>query len=219
MRLFVNTCVPQRVKSFSVNNNYTYIIASLPCLSTTFRPESGTVTQMLDWIKSQLGPLDRERVEFVQTGFNPEKLDRDFYIRAFSSKNRFIREFFGADLRLRNAKVRFLNAALGRPADKDTIAPENAPDGEDKKRIDGIFSAERNLVQRERMMDDFLWESADSLTLMSSFSLDNVLAITVKLCIIGRWLSLDEESGRQLLRQLVGQMRSNYGNIDFNTQI
>lgn len=172
---------------------------------------------MLEWIRSQLDSKDGSVAQLVESGFDSKKLCKEFYIGAFSSRSRFVREFFGADLRLRNAKVRYLNEALERPLDKDILEVEEAPYGDDDKKFSAIFAPYKNLLERERMMDDFLWEKADEITRMSSFCLDNVLALIAKLCIINRWLTLDQETGKQMLRHLVGELRSSCGQIEFKT--
>lgn len=214
----MNTCVPQREKYFSVNSNYTYIIASIPFLTRDFRPETGNCADILAWIRSQLEGRDKAQAEFVESLFEPDNLNGEFYSRAFSSKSRFVREFFGADLRLRNAKVRYLNASIGRPSDKDILEVEGAAKSDDAGALAEIFAPGKDLLERERMMDAFLWGKADELTRMSSFSLDNVLAVTAKLCIIKRWLTLDDKTGKEMLRRLVGDLRGTYGKIEFQTE-
>lgn len=197
-----------------MNNNYTYIVASIPVLSPGYKPEGGSVMPVVDWIRGQLSEKDRASVDFVCNGFDSSKLDREFYLGAFKARDGFTREFFAADLQLRNAKVRYLNKALERPEDQDVMKIEDAPEVASAARIDKIFTGD-NLLERERAIDNFLWETADQITLMMNFKLANILAITAKLCIIERWLALDDKAGRELLSQLVTGIRGTYGNINF----
>lgn len=199
-----------------MNKNYTYIIASIPALDPSFKPSDGSVKSTVEWIISQLDGKDAEAAAFVTDGFSTDKLDRSFYEKAFNSRVPFIKDYFGADLRLRNAKVRFLNDRLGRPAGTDIIEIDNAPQADDSNRINAIFTGE-DLLVRERAIDDFLWATADELTLFKWFKLENVLAIIVKLMIIERWLALDEHKGRELLWRLIINVRGTYGKIEFNT--
>lgn len=199
-----------------MNKNYTYIIASTPALDPSFRPSGDSVKSTVEWIVSQLDGKDAAGAALVKDGFCTDKLDREFYERAFKSGIPFIRDYFGADLRLRNAKVRYLNSQLGRPDGTDVMEIEGAPRADDAGRINAVF-AEKDLLAREKAIDDFLWETADSLTLFKWFRLENVLAIIVKLLIIERWMALDEEKGRELLRSLVTGVRGTYGKIEFNT--
>lgn len=196
-------------------NNYTYIIASIPHLEPGSRAfEGGSVMPMIDWIESQLGEADRKKCSFVRKGFTPSELNEDFYIQAFKARDGFTREFFAMDLALRNAKVEYLNKSLDRAPGTDVIKLENAPQTGSSAAIARIFDGD-NLLEREKAIDDFLWKAADEITLMKNFQLANILAIVAKLCIIERWLALDEEKGRELLSQLVSGIRGTYGTIKF----
>lgn len=186
-------------------------------LSPDFKPEEGTCRKTLEWIASQLDASDIEKMRIVTDGFKGENLSRDFYLRALSGKDGFIRKFFTADLNLRNAKVEYLNRELGRPAGKDIMQIDGLGEDSDADRINAIFTG-RDLLERERSIDRYLWDKADEITLFESFTLGKVLAIVVKLCIIERWLSLDPETGRSMLHKLTDDMRGTYGKIEFDTK-
>ncbi len=170
---------------------------------------------MLEWIRTQLEGDDAAKMDIVTDGFVPERLTGEFYRRALDSGNRFLAAFFGADLALRNAKAEYLNASLGRPAGTDTIdigVSREFPDG----KLAGIFATE-GLLERERAIDAFLWDTAEESIVFEGFTLDRVLAIVARLCIVERWLALDREQGQRMLQSLVGSVRGTYGNIEFNS--
>lgn len=203
-----------------MSGNYTYIIASLPLLDRDFKPSKGSCAEMVSWIRTQLDSRDAVKLDFVNRGFVPEELTQDFYEAALSDKDAFIRSFFTSDLLLRNAKTAYLNRELGRPEGTDVITfwedSQVKVDGQDvdTAAIDRIFTGS-DLLERERAIDDFLWKEADRITLFKYFTLDNVLAVAVKLHIIDRWLSLDDETGRAMLKELIGKIRGTYGKIEF----
>ena len=60
-------------------------------------------------------------LDLLLEGYDPDKLDAEFYRRALAHGNRFIREWFRFDLDLRNATVAFLNDSLGRPEGQDLV--------------------------------------------------------------------------------------------------
>lgn len=159
---------------------------------------------------------DIRKVEFVQRGFTPSELDEAFYKEALASKSSFIKGLFTSDLRLRNAKVSYLNKALGRAEGTDIMDIDTEAAAEYDNAIASIFSIE-SLLDRERAIDDFLWKRADELNLFNYFTLDNILGVVAKLCIIERWLALDDQTGRELLARLIGEVRGSYGNIEFDT--
>ncbi len=197
-----------------MNNNYTYIIASIPALTPDWKVEGGSVVPIIEWIKGQLSAKDAAAVDFVCSGFDSKNLCEDFYRNAFKARDGFTSEFFAQDLALRNAKVQYLNRALGREENMDVMNIEDAPVGDSAASLAKIFAG-GNLLEREKAIDDFLWNKADEITVMLNFKLANILAIVTKLCIIERWLSLDENTGRELLRELVTGIRGTYGIIKF----
>ena len=192
-------------------NNYEYIIACLPDLRRD--GIAIDVPAVMDSIVSQCSKADRKLVDFLLEGFNGDSLDEDFYKRALSHKNRFIREYFSYDLDVRNAKVDFLNSSLGRPAGQDTMFPAryevNAFDDRDK--VDAILSG-NDILERERGLDGLMWDRIDDITRMDVFNFDIILAFMAKLQITGRWLKLDEQTGRELFRKLVADIRQTYDN-------
>lgn len=192
-------------------NNYEYIIACLPDLRRD--GIAIDVPAVMDSIVGPCSKADRKLVDFLLEGFNGDSLDEDFYKRALSHKNRFIREYFSYDLDVRNAKVDFLNSSLGRPAGQDTMFPAryevNAFDDRDK--VDAILSG-NDILERERGLDGLMWDRIDDITRMDVFNFDIILAFMAKLQITGRWLKLDEQTGRELFRKLVADIRQTYDN-------
>ncbi len=192
-------------------NNYEYIIAGLPLLSSDGRdaPDAGI---LLDEIRAQLSGKDRETLDFLLKGYDPEALGRDFYLEALKHRNRFIRKYFELDLGMRNAKVEYLNSSLHRPAGKDIVTlydEEENPVFEAKGEVDAILGGD-DILTRERAIDDFYWKSVDEITVMDVFDLDLILAFVVKLKLVDRWMRLDEQTGRELFRKLVSEIKDNY---------
>ena len=53
-----------------------------------------------------------------------------------------------------------------------------------------------------------MWEKADSLTELDLFDIDIILAFIAKIEIADRWSKLDEDTGRELFRRLVNEIRN-----------
>lgn len=187
-------------------NNYEYIIAGLPVLQPDYRGKLDT-DSVLEEIRSQLSEKDSATLDFLLGGWG-EDLDEEFYRSASRSSNAFIREFFAYDLQMRNAKVSFLNKELGRPAGQDVVAfgPE---DFDDLPKVDEVL-AMKDILGRERGLDDLLWAKIDELTVMHVFDMDAILGFTAKLKIVDRWTRLDPETGREMFRRLVRDLKDNY---------
>lgn len=189
-------------------NNYEYIIASLPVLQSDSRAQIDT-QEILSQIEEQLSGRDRRSLNTLLKGFDTESLDAGFYISAASDSSAFIRGYFDYDLGVRNCKVEYLNAALGRPAGQDILSIEEEPsEMEDREKVQQVLSR-TDILERERGLDDLMWDKIDELTSMQVFTLDVILGFVAKLQIINRWLRLDPQRGRELFRQLVEEIRNN----------
>ena len=210
-------------------SNFEYIISSLPYLTMDFKyaGQAGFNSVISD-IKRDLDEKDQGLVEFLLKGFSDKELNADFYAAALRHRNRFLREYFRFDLNLRNAKVRYLNAQLGREPDQDVMTGED-PEAEDVDidgfrftggefeealKVDNIL-ADKDLVSREKGLDDLLWDKIDGLSTFHYFDIEAVLAYIAKLHIVTRWLNLDEEVGRDVFRRLLKDVRGTYKGVKY----
>lgn len=195
-------------------HNYEYIIAGLPVLDADARKaEAAGTAALMEEIREQLCPSDRKVLDFLIDSYDPDKLTEEFYRKALSHPRRFIRDYFTFDLQLRNAKTAWLNSSLGRPEGQDEIRLEGMEDAvfECEAEAEEVLGGS-DILKRERGLDDLVWRKVEELTCMDVFDLELILAFTVKLRIIERWLRLDPESGRGLFRKLVSEIRSTYDN-------
>ena len=67
-----------------------------------------------------------------------------------------------------------------------------------------------NFIANEREIDMLRWNKIDELTLFEYFTIDKVLAYTIKLDIAYRWLALDEEKGRIIFKQIIKDIKSGF---------
>ena len=214
-------------------DNYEYIIASLPVLTPEYKyPEGENFDSFLGSIRGQLSEKDAAVLDTLLEGYDARGLTPDFYQRVLSHPCPFIREYFRFDLNFRNAKVEFLNKELGRPAGKDVMSGKGGPEDE-KLDIDlyrfrgGEFEemaateqalSHSSLLEREKALDQVVWDKIDSLATFHSFDLTTILAYVAKLHIADRWLALDEARGRELFKQLVGEVRSTFKGVNYTEE-
>ena len=195
-------------------NNYEYIVASLPVLASDYRGPLDT-DEIIGEIRAQLSPKDEALLDTLLKGFDADSLDAEVYRKALASRDRFIAGYFSYDLDVRNCRVAYLNKALGRPEGQDImVLNEDEPrEFEDLEKVNAVLQGSDTLG-RERGLADILWERIDSLTLMEVFTLDQILGFVAKLQIVARWLRLDPQSGRELFRKLVEEIRNNKKSIE-----
>ena len=77
-------------------------------------------------------------------------------------------------------------------------------------------SRTRELVSREKGLDEMMWNKIDELNTFDYFNVSTVLGYIAKLKIIDRWLKLDEATGREMFRQLVSEIRGTFKGVEFN---
>jgi len=200
-------------------DNYVYIVSSVPELlkDWSFEKEFDS-SSIIDEMKSLCSTEDNALIDSILDGFKGDRLCREFYLEMLKSKNHFIREYFTFDLQMRNAKVRFLNTALHREATKDMIFLDEdeseLSDFEELPAIEKVLAG-KDILVREKGLDDIMWEKVDSLIPFNLFDMDVILSIVVKLKIIQRWLILDENTGREYFKSLTDQMLSSYSGIEY----
>jgi hypothetical protein len=205
-------------------NNYEYIIASLPDITTGWKFGEKGPHDYIDEITSSCTEKDRKLIEFLMSGYLDENLNPEFYLKALTHKDKFIREYFRFDLNVRNAKVKYLNKALGRPADKDVLSfPEGTPEQvmefiseefEEATALDNVLGA-GDILSRERGLDDLMWAKIDNLTLFNYFDIDVILGFIAKLNIVARWFKLDEQTGREMFKRLVDEVRGTFKGVEY----
>ena len=207
-------------------NNYTYIIAGLPDFTPDWRQGDKSLEDYLAQVKELLSEKDKETLRLIEDGFNKEKIGLEFYKEALANRSTFIQEFFQFDLNVRNAKVRYLNQALGRDPQKDVLSLAD-PDAEEKgieveepefkeaARLQAILEG-KDILARERGIDDLYWDKIDEITLFDYLNFSKILGMVVKMMIIRRWLLLDEEAGRAMFKRLVDEVRGTFKGVEYN---
>ena len=207
-------------------NNYVYIIAGLPDFTPDWRQGDKSLEEYLCQVKELLSAKDQETVRLIEDGFDKEKIGQEFYKEALGHGNAFIRDFFQFDLNVRNAKVRYLNQALGRDPLKDVLSLRD-PDADDMgmeieepefkeaARLQAILEG-CDILARERGIDDLYWDKIDELTLLDYLNFDRILGVVVKMMIIRRWLQLDEQTGREMFKRLVDEIRGTFKGVEYN---
>lgn len=199
-------------------NNYHYIVAGLPVLSHDWNPGEHTPESIRAEILEQCSEKDRKTIGMLEKGFVDENLTEDFYRQALASRNRFVRDYFRFDLNVRNAKVRYLNEALGRDPKKDVIVlteDDSQDEFEEVSKLDAVLHG-KDILERERGIDDLMWDKIDEMTTYDYFDIEAILGFLAKLHIVERWYILDEKTGREMFHKLVDEVRGTFKGVRFD---
>lgn len=197
-------------------NNYYYIVAGLPELSKDAMRTDMDAGALTEEIKSQCSRADAAVISLLEKSWTADNLTENFYREVLACGNDFLKKWFKFDLDVRNAKVAYLNEALGREKDRDIIRTGEDETGETFEEASKVASvlATDDIIARERGIDDLYWEKADELTLFHYFDLTVILGFIVKMKIVDRWLRLDEQTGREMFRKLVDEVRSTFRGVE-----
>ena len=207
-------------------SNYIYIIAGLPDFTPDWKQGDKSLDEILNQVRELLSEKDNEVLDFIIKGFDKDQIGLEFYKEALAHRIGFIREFFRFDFDVRNQKVRYLNNALGRAPEKDVLkltdpeAEENGlepeePEFKESAKLQTILE-KNDILSRERGIDDLYWDKIDELTLFDYLNFDKILGMMVKMMIIRRWLILDEETGREMFKKLVDEVRGTFKGVEYN---
>ena len=191
-------------------SNYEYIIAGLPVLQKDAAASSSNpnADEIIDEIRSLLSDRDAARLDFLLRGFDSENLNADFYSEALKSRSEFIRRYFAYDLLVRNTRTAWLNKSLGRAEGTDIVTVEQDTDiSEEVPAIDEVLS-QKDILARERELDSLMWNRIEEINVIKVFDLDVILGFVACLKIVDRWIKLDPQTGRELFRKLVEEIRS-----------
>ena len=195
-------------------DNYVYIVAGLPELTSGFENTGFDYAAVKESIVELLSEKDQQLVELMEEGFDENTLGADFYAKAAESKNRFIREYFDFDGRLRNMKVNYLAKRLGKNGEDFMVELPEA-DFDEEKQIQDIL-ADADFVQREQKMDELKWEKASDIARMDYFNMNAILAFLVKAKTVQRWAELDAEKGQEMFQKLVKEIRGTSADLDLS---
>ena len=195
-------------------DNYVYIVAGLPELTSGFESTGFDYAAVKESILELLSEKDQQLVELMEEGFDENSLGADFYAKTAESKNRFIREYFDFDGRLRNMKVNYLAKRLNKQGDNYLVELPEA-DFEEEKQISEIL-ADADFVQREQKMDELKWEKASDIARMDYFNMNAILAFLVKAKTVQRWAELDAAKGQEMFKKLVQEIRGTSANLDLS---
>jgi len=195
-------------------DNYVYIVAGLPELTSGFENAGFDYAAVKESIMELLSEKDQQLVGLMEDGFDENSLGAEFYAKAAESKNRFIREYFDFDGRLRNMKVNYLAKRLGKESDPYLVNLEEA-DFEEEKQISEILN-DADFVQREQKMDELKWEKASDIARMDYFNMNAILAFLVKAKTVQRWAELDAAKGQEMFKKLVQEIRGTSANLDLS---
>ncbi|MCB2197440.1 MAG: DUF2764 domain-containing protein [Bacteroidetes bacterium] len=189
----------------------------------------------IEFSDERKGILPSYMYEFVEI-FNDEELSKNvtkswedlltqmYYDYVLKTKNKFLKQWFEFNQNLNNILIGLncrqydLDPEKKLVGDNEitrAISTSNAKDfglGVDLPYVNDIITqAEKeNLLAREKGLDQIKWDKVEEITLFDYFTIEVILAYTIKLDMAYRWLELDEEKGREMFRKIIESLKSGF---------
>ncbi len=181
------------------------------------------------------GILPSYMYEFVEI-YNDEELSKNvtkswenlltemYYEYVLKTKNKFLKQWFEFNQNLNNILIghncRTYNLEaehqlIGDNFVTKSILNSNAKDfglEVDLEYVSDIITLadNENIMAREKGLDQLKWDKVEEITLFDYFTIEVILAYTIKLDIAYRWLELDEETGRQMFSDIINDLKSGF---------
>ena len=146
------------------------------------------------------------------------------YEYVLKTKNEFLKQWFEFNQNLNNILIgqncrtfdlEVDNQLIGINIVTNAILESNAKDfglEVDLPYVSDIINLadNENIMAREKGLDQLKWDKVEEITLFDYFTIEVVLAYTIKLDIAYRWLELDEETGRQMFSKIIDNLKSGF---------
>ncbi len=174
------------------------------------------------FVEEHLSRLEENGDRSVDMGVAYEdRLAAMYFAYAKSCGNAFLEAWFDLNLNMRNVLAAHTARRLG-------WDPANYVVGEgpvveclrsDKTKDFGLsdelgylpeimrIAEESNITKRERMIDLFKWNWLEEQCFRNVFDIERLLCFYLQLSIVERWVKLDETTGENTFRQIVGSLK------------
>ncbi len=147
-----------------------------------------------------------------------------YYEYVLKTKNKFLKQWFEYNQNLNNIFIGYNSRKFNLETEKqligdnfvtNAILKSNAKDfglEVDIPYVSEIITLadNDNILLREKGIDQLKWDKVEEITLFDYFTIEVVLAYTIKLDMAYRWLELDEETGRQMFSKIIGDLKSGF---------
>ncbi|MDA3954082.1 MAG: DUF2764 family protein [Bacteroidales bacterium] len=189
----------------------------------------------IEFSDEKQGILPSYMYEFVEL-YRDEELSKDitkswetvltemYYEYVLQSKNKFLKQWFEFNQNLSNILIgqncRDYNLEVEKQLIGDNfvtneIIKSNAKDFGLDVELSYVselitLTDNENLLAREKGLDQLKWDKVEEITLFDYFTIEVVLAYTIKLDMAYRWLELDEETGRQMFGKIINDLKSGF---------
>jgi len=147
-----------------------------------------------------------------------------YYDHALESGNQFLADWFAFDKNVTNMLTGLTCRKYEKDPEDEVIGNDSVAEAvKNSSAKDFGLSAELdyashvlnitekdNLLSREKSLDQLKWDQINELTLFHYFSTEVVLAYTLKIQMIYRWMHLDVKTGKEMFKQMIDELKESF---------
>lgn len=147
-----------------------------------------------------------------------------YFEEMLETKNAFLRQWFEFELNLKNILLVISARKNNIPYEQQIIGHNPVAESirKSKARDLGVASEwpwiekvlqimeTEDILARENAIDLLRWNYLDELNTFNYFSVEVLAAYLVKLGMVERWLKLDQPTGEEMFRRLLGELHNSY---------
>lgn len=183
---------------------------------------------IIDVLKAYKSDIVASELEIDTTKSIENIMQCVFFNKMSHVKNNFLREWFEFDLDLRNicsaytARVKQIDIdrVIVSSGDIQTLLITSPAVDFGLKGVcdytEELISTLGNddMLLKEHKLDNIRWNKINDMSTFNYFNIDSILAYIAKISIINRWLMLDKETGRKMLKKLTDELANNKLNFE-----
>ncbi|MFI3267230.1 MAG: DUF2764 family protein [Rikenellaceae bacterium] len=188
----------------------------------------GLDSVVVDVLKAYKNSITASELDINTSKPIENTLQTQYFQKMKSARSLFLRKWFQFDLDMRNicsaytarAKQRDIMSIVVGEGDIQTLLVSSAAADFGLKGVfdyaDELFAtlSLEDMLQKERKLDNIRWDKIDELVTFDYFNVEVILSYIAKIAIINRWLMLDENVGREMLRKLTEDLAKNKLNFE-----
>ncbi|MFW5706461.1 MAG: DUF2764 family protein [Bacteroidota bacterium] len=142
-----------------------------------------------------------------------QTLDSEFLVNWFRF-NKHLNNLLTASI-CRKYDIPYENQIIGNDEISEAIRKSHARDFGLAAEIDWLddllnIVKKDDVQEREKAVDLLKWRYLDDVTFFEYFTADKIMAFTLKLGMVERWLTLDREHGGKMFMRLLNELKSSY---------
>ena len=152
------------------------------------------------------------------------QLTWEYYLYAAGIKNDFLSQWFDFEWKLNNVMTALMARKHERPVEGElvgedmltkTIRKSHARDfgiANEFPEVETLISIfeKTDLIEREKEIDLLKWKHIDQLNTFNYFTIEVILGHVLKTEMVDRWLQLDEETGREMFKKLLDDLKNSF---------